>query len=46
MSTYTVFVDGQSFDKGLKPSIAKPLAELLRDHFPNAVCVAVKEKKS
>lgn len=44
MSTYSVFVDGFSFDHGLPKNMAECLIELLKDHFPGANCTLIKEK--
>jgi hypothetical protein len=44
MSTYSVFVDGYSFEHGLSKTFAESLIELLKDHFPGANCTAIKEK--
>lgn len=43
MESYTVTVDGYSFDHGLDKSVAEMLIELLKDCFPGASCIKIKE---
>jgi hypothetical protein len=43
MPTYSVFVDGYSFDHGMEKSMAEMLIELLKEHFPGANCTVIKE---